>query len=521
MRLTRYLLWLLLSLSGVLAHAYPATRTNPDACTVAPCPLEYEVRSQGGTGLWFGTALAACNAFLARQEAAPGQGGYNFPYQAPGCKYNIVNATSGAIVQSYASETVFNRTQTLTTPTYSCPAGSTLSGSQCTCNAPSVENAEHNGCVAPNFCSGLTGKPYGPMEGSGNMEPKLICNGGDTGGTNMSGDPAKRGCVVKALPSFGVRYPDGGGSSWHSNSSSYTGAKCDPDAAGSGDAPDSGTPSGASCPIGQVAGMVNGSPRCYTPDVGSTGSTEKKGTGTATSTAPDGTKTDTTIDKSVKCEGGTCTTTVTKTVTRTDGVTGTIYPPEKTTVTTSCQQGTPGCGTLGSTTPKPIDTETTTTKTTGPTVTNPDGTTTTKSSEKTTGTNSGSGSGSGSGDGESASICEENPNSLMCAQMGTVKTGPVSAEPELYSRKYPDGLAGVWNTRSAQMASSPLVQLTTGLQPTIANGAGYPVWNVPLTIGKWSFGTYDVSPPPLVWDFLKVCVMVSALFLARALIFGG
>lgn len=95
------------------------------------------------------------------------------------------------------------------------------------------------------------------------------------------------------------------------------------------------------------------------------------------------------------------------------------------------------------------------------------------------------------------------------------------AQVELYKRKYPDGLTGVWNTKKAELLQTPLLQLTGNMMPTIGTSAGYPSWPIPIVVGRWNFGIYDVSPASYVWDFLKVCVILGSLFLARALIFGG
>lgn len=95
------------------------------------------------------------------------------------------------------------------------------------------------------------------------------------------------------------------------------------------------------------------------------------------------------------------------------------------------------------------------------------------------------------------------------------------AAPKLYERKYPDGLTGVWKAQKDTLLGSPLAQLPKSLQPTIAGAGGYPSFVIPVVIGKWNFGTYDVSPANYVWDFIKLCVLISAGFLCRALIFGG
>lgn len=98
---------------------------------------------------------------------------------------------------------------------------------------------------------------------------------------------------------------------------------------------------------------------------------------------------------------------------------------------------------------------------------------------------------------------------------------PLPDQPKLYERKYPDGLVGVWNDKKTELLDTPLLALTSSLQPTIAGDGGYPSFVVPVVMGPWNFGSYEVSPAPFVWDFLKVCVIVTTLFLARALIFGG
>lgn len=121
-----------------------------------------------------------------------------------------------------------------------------------------------------------------------------------------------------------------------------------------------------------------------------------------------------------------------------------------------------------------------------------------------------------------------NPDGTSSVKTDSEQTAPDSSAsdtplgdvPKLYTRKYPNGLTGVWDTQKAALLNTSLLRLTSNLMPTIT-ASGYPSFPVPVVIGPWNFGTYDVSPPPLVWDFLKLCVIITALFLARALIFGG
>ena len=95
--------------------------------------------------------------------------------------------------------------------------------------------------------------------------------------------------------------------------------------------------------------------------------------------------------------------------------------------------------------------------------------------------------------------------------------------PDFYQQKYPDGIGGVWDARTSAIKSTPLFSLADVLTPSssLGSGGGCPVFMLPVSLGRWDFGTFDVSPPCIVWDFGRVFLMLGALLLARALIFGG
>jgi len=46
-------------------------------------------------------------------------------------------------------------------------------------------------------------------------------------------------------------------------------------------------------------------------------------------------------------------------------------------------------------------------------------------------------------------------------------------------------------------------------------------FQLPVNVGIVDFGVVDVSPPCIVWPFIRLCILITALWLARALIFGG
>lgn len=125
-------------------------------------------------------------------------------------------------------------------------------------------------------------------------------------------------------------------------------------------------------------------------------------------------------------------------------------------------------------------------------------------------------------------FCKSNPSDKNCTgSAGGMSPGSPGAQgapavPGLYEQKFPDGIAGVWTAKKNALLATPLGQLTTSLMPNIPAGGSLPVWNLNLDLGgSWDFGTYDVAPSAQVWEWAGVFVVIGALLLARALIFGG
>lgn len=105
---------------------------------------------------------------------------------------------------------------------------------------------------------------------------------------------------------------------------------------------------------------------------------------------------------------------------------------------------------------------------------------------------------------------------------GTPTDTPMPPVPDFYTPKFPDGIVGVWNARKAELMAAPLVQLKDTLLPTVGSSGSCPTMPINMDFASYAnFGTHDVAPPCWVWDFGKVVVILSAMFLARALIFGG
>ncbi|WP_454914136.1 hypothetical protein [Variovorax gossypii] len=177
--------------------------------------------------------------------------------------------------------------------------------------------------------------------------------------------------------------------------------------------------------------------------------------------------------------------------------TTTTQSGNKTTVTTS-QKSTPvtySGSTVTAGNPTTTTTTTTTTK-------NADGTTTTASETSSTTSTPGT---------EGETPPEPEPTDT-----------PLPPVPDLYVRKYPNGMEGIYNQYKDQLKNTSFMQLVGLLMPSVGNGGSCPAWPLNLSLASWAdYGTHDVAPPCWLWDVAGAILMVGALLLARALIFGG
>lgn len=120
-----------------------------------------------------------------------------------------------------------------------------------------------------------------------------------------------------------------------------------------------------------------------------------------------------------------------------------------------------------------------------------------------------------------ASDCAQFPGSVACSPMGSISDTALPGLPVLYTAKFADGVAGVWASNKAALFASPLFGLVSQLMPAGFSGGTCPVWQLPLAIGPWDYGSSDVAPPCWLWDVARAIIIISALLLARSLIFGG
>ena len=113
---------------------------------------------------------------------------------------------------------------------------------------------------------------------------------------------------------------------------------------------------------------------------------------------------------------------------------------------------------------------------------------------------------------------EENPTEED--QSYTFDDSPMPDVPSFYEQKYPDGLSGVWDNASAQVNNSQFIQFLNGFVPSFSGSC--PSFGLSFNIASWaSYGSIGFSSLCYVFDFIKVILLVTALFTFRAITFGG
>jgi hypothetical protein len=178
--------------------------------------------------------------------------------------------------------------------------------------------------------------------------------------------------------------------------------------------------------------------------------------------------------------------TTTSTTTNPDGSTSTQTKTDRTTL--GLEYG-----------PSHIDITTTTTSTT----TNPDGSTSTETST----------------DAEPTPSEESQPDD-QDEQEYTFEDSEFPDVEPFYDQKYPDGFQGVWESFQADIDNSEFVSFMNSFVPSFSGSC--PAFGLNLNIASWAnYGVHQFSSICYVLDFVKVCLLITALFCCRALIFGG
>lgn len=89
-----------------------------------------------------------------------------------------------------------------------------------------------------------------------------------------------------------------------------------------------------------------------------------------------------------------------------------------------------------------------------------------------------------------------------------------------YVQKYPEGLQGVWDNAKADFDNSEFMSFLHSFVPQFSGSC--PSWSMSFSISSWAnYGTIGFVNLCYVFDFIKVVILVTALFTARAITFGG
>lgn len=291
--------WLMLQ--PLKAHAYPATATTPPGACTNPAGCTVYTWSASWAGSVGPTsnpaASSACPAFNGRSYTAPASN--PFGMQAGETRTVTASTASGndcAITYTSSrgsccggglSAGRATGTQAFTPPTYTCPNGGTLSGTNCVC--PSGQTDNGSACLDPQAaaCQALQGQALYLTFNSAVSPGQTAC---DATGCNVTvGSP-----IIRARTPSGATVSEGEGT--------FTGSTCTPSPSTPASEPDT-------CVNGQP-GQINGVDVCVpysgSDDVETIDESSKE-------TNEGGNTTEETTSKHTSCTNNSCTTTTTTT----------------------------------------------------------------------------------------------------------------------------------------------------------------------------------------------------------------
>ena len=139
-----------------------------------------------------------------------------------------------------------------------------------------------------------------------------------------------------------------------------------------------------------------------------------------------------------------------------------------------------------------------------------------------------SGGSGGAGGAGGAGAPAGTPTPITCADINTCTTAtpgtgaalpalPSSASGSWYVKTYPNGIQGVLTANFTTLKGTSLFGLIQNLVPTL-NGTGS---SGCFTLNVWKIGDQQLCIPPMVMNLLGIIMILTALFSARAIIFGG
>lgn len=102
----------------------------------------------------------------------------------------------------------------------------------------------------------------------------------------------------------------------------------------------------------------------------------------------------------------------------------------------------------------------------------------------------------------------------------TFEDSPFPDVEPFYEQKYPNGLQGVWAQAKADIDNSNFLSFLRSFVPSFSGSC--PSFGMSFAIGNMAnFGAHEFASLCYIFDFVKIVLLVTAVFTARQITFGG
>ncbi|MDO8417080.1 MAG: hypothetical protein Q7S87_12815 [Agitococcus sp.] len=164
-------------------------------------------------------------------------------------------------------------------------------------------------------------------------------------------------------------------------------------------------------------------------------------------------------------------------------------------------------------------------KTTSTTKTNADGSKTTTTTTETTDKNGvKTTTTSTKTTGENPTTCDPSKSICEGSGDGNASTGSLTKPTKIentvtkswWETKYPNGIKGVWDSHQSAIDNTPFVQSLNQFKQGVPNSGSCPAFS--FTFLQYSG---SISPPCIIWPFLRAVFLFSTMMLCRRIVFGG
>lgn len=91
---------------------------------------------------------------------------------------------------------------------------------------------------------------------------------------------------------------------------------------------------------------------------------------------------------------------------------------------------------------------------------------------------------------------------------------------ELYKQKYPNGVSGVWQQKSEALKQTAFMRSLATLVPSVSSGS-CPSFSLNTNNGWVNGGEQAIPVPCWVYSFIRAVILLTAVFFARSIVFGG